>query len=176
MLSEEHSLLSTLARALVETLSAASQPPLPLTTRARFIATQQERFTRMRQGRVADESDEEIECSDGRIDEELEATADAGQVTVSSPELRSALSCGHPILQHRRYSPMIADLKCVLNVPGVARRFCVDPPHDVEVDLELDRRLRRRRQRDCFGLWTQALSSIQGMDPLTRRVAGAHVE
>lgn len=39
-----------------------------------------------------------------------------------------------------------------------------------------DRRLRRRRQRDCLKLFCSALALIQGMDPLTRRAAGPHVE
>lgn len=36
----------------------------------------------------------------------------------------------HPILVSRRYSPLIGDLKCVLNIDGMSRRFCVDPPAD----------------------------------------------
>jgi hypothetical protein len=91
---------------------------------------------------------------------------------------------------HRRYSPALADLKCVLNVGDMARRFCVDPPSDHDdAEDEADgggalssdlgdgkRRLRRRRQRDCLGAWCEALALAQGMHPEMRRSRGPHVE
>lgn len=38
------------------------------------------------------------------------------------------LRTDHLVLLHRRYSPVIADLKCVLNIEGMSRRFCALPP------------------------------------------------
>jgi len=35
------------------------------------------------------------------------------------------LDSNHPVLTNRRYSPCVSDLKCVLNVDGMSRRFCV---------------------------------------------------
>ena len=102
---------------------------------------------------------------------------------------RQQLYCEHPLLVHRRYSPVLADLKCVLNVGDMARRFCVDPPSDSyhchagDVMDEDDigsgsggaltvaeggggtRRLRRRRQRDCLGAWCDALAMAERMHP-----------
>jgi len=97
------------------------------------------------------------------------------------------LHCEHPLLVHRRYSPVLGDLKCVLNVSDMARRFCVDPPSDYhhhhggvddadEEDLSGGalslaaggsgkRRLRRRRQRDCLGAWCDALAMAERMHP-----------
>ena len=41
--------------------------------------------------------------------------------------LVTTLDPNHPVLTHRRYSPCISDLKCVLNVPGMARLFASVP-------------------------------------------------
>ncbi|CAM9996518.1 unnamed protein product, partial [Ectocarpus fasciculatus] len=36
---------------------------------------------------------------------------------------RTVLSASHSVLEHRRYNPIVADLKCVLNIEGVPQRF-----------------------------------------------------
>uniref|UniRef100_A0A7S1FYU0 E3 ubiquitin-protein ligase n=1 Tax=Corethron hystrix TaxID=216773 RepID=A0A7S1FYU0_9STRA len=43
---------------------------------------------------------------------------------------RQPLDLSHPVMTNRRYSPVISDLKCVLNVVGIARVYsskCLDP-------------------------------------------------
>lgn len=126
MLSEEHSLLSVLARSITDALTAAAKPRPTLSARLRLHSWAQRRLDKLRQG---EEVDEEVgdEVDDGTADEDLEAAADdlsnCSPLTVL-PELHRPLHCGHPVLLHRRYSPAISDLKCVLNVPGVARQFC----------------------------------------------------
>lgn len=130
MLSEEHSLLSVLARSITDALTAAAKPPPPLSIRLRFIGMAQHRLAKLRSGQVEEieeELEEVLEVDDGTADEELEAAADDLSNSPSGvvPEhVHRPLNCGHPILLHRRYSPCIGDLKCVLNVPGVARKFC----------------------------------------------------
>jgi len=55
----------------------------------------------------------------------------------------------HPVLSHRRYSPCISDLKCVLNVDGMAREFAAGGK--------------------CLENWLELLSIPQGMDGQTWR-------
>jgi hypothetical protein len=119
-----------------------------------------------------------------------EAATTAARVAGQKASFGGLLQCDHPLLVHRRYSPALADLKCVLNVGDMARRFCVDPPSDHDdAEDEADsggalssdlgagkRRLRRRRQRDCLGAWCEALALAQGMHPEMRRARGPHVE
>jgi len=63
----------------------------------------------------------------------------------------------HPVLTHRRYSPCISDLKCVLNVKGMARVFCGRP--------------------QCLNDWIETLRVCQGMDSqIWRSWSQGHVE
>lgn len=74
----------------------------------------------------------------------------------------------HPILTHRRYSPCIGDLKCVLNVPGVANLFSSIPK------LQSGRTFQKRCLLDA---WIETLSLLQNMDTQRwRRVEQGHVE
>ena len=62
----------------------------------------------------------------------------------------------HPVLSHRRYSPCISDLKCVLNVVGMAREFAAGGK--------------------CLDDWLELLSIPQGMDGQTWRTrAQGHI-
>lgn len=45
----------------------------------------------------------------------------------------------HSVLAHRRYNPIVADLKCVLNIEGVPQRFL----------------------KACFTEWTKVLIMVQ---------------
>ena len=45
----------------------------------------------------------------------------------------------HSVLAHRRYNPIVADLKCVLNIEGVPQRFL----------------------KACFTEWTKILVMVQ---------------
>ena len=47
--------------------------------------------------------------------------------TYKSLSLVPTLNPMHPVLSHRRYSPSISDLKCVLNVQGMASLFASLP-------------------------------------------------
>lgn len=49
------------------------------------------------------------------------------------------LSASHSVLEHRRYNPIVADLKCVLNIEGVPQRFL----------------------RACFTEWIKVLLMVQ---------------
>lgn len=61
----------------------------------------------------------------------------------------------HPVLSHRRYSPCISDLKCVLNVAGMSRQFSTV----------------------CLDTWIDILAISQGMDKQIWRPANeGHVE
>jgi len=61
----------------------------------------------------------------------------------------------HPVLSHRRYSPCISDLKCVLNVAGMARMFA----------------------STCLDTWIHCLATGQGMDKqIWRSPNQGHVE
>ncbi|GKZ00839.1 hypothetical protein MPSEU_001035600 [Mayamaea pseudoterrestris] len=64
----------------------------------------------------------------------------------------------HPVLSHRRYSPCISDLKCVLNVKGMPRIFAC-------------------QQASFLNDWIAALSAAQFMDShVWRHWSQGHVE
>lgn len=52
----------------------------------------------------------------------------------------------HPVLSNRRYSPCISDLKCVLNVTGMARVFACS------------------ESKKCLKQWIRVLALAQGID------------
>lgn len=49
------------------------------------------------------------------------------------------LDASHSVLVHRRYVPIVSDLKCVLNIEGVPQRFL----------------------RACFTEWIKILTVVQ---------------
>lgn len=59
---------------------------------------------------------------------------------------RRVVSMTHLVLLHRRYSPVIADLKCVLNIEGMSEQFVAR----------------------CLGPFLCALSRVHGVDAQTR--------
>eukprot|EP00804_Cyclotella_cryptica_P026552 CCRYP_015394-RC/>CCRYP_015394-RC protein AED:0.06 eAED:0.06 QI:168/1/1/1/0.85/0.76/21/3141/1947 len=64
----------------------------------------------------------------------------------------------HPFLQHRRYSPCISDLKCVLNVKGMSRIFLSLPnPTDCPSSATLN-------DGNAFDNWIKVLALGQWMD------------
>lgn len=68
------------------------------------------------------------------------------------------LNPNHPVLTHRRYSPCVSDLKCVLNVRGMPRVFACERATFLED-------------------WVQSLSVSQLMDPqVWRNWKQGHVE
>ena len=99
-----------------------------------------------------------------------EERSEAGQGTRA--RLNPVLDPLHSVLSNRRYGPCISDLKCVLNVPGVARLFSSiptklnesSPPHPFQKPCLLD-------------AWMATLSLAQNMDGQRwRRAAEGHVE
>lgn len=60
---------------------------------------------------------------------------------LSSPFVdgKLVLVASHSVLAHRRYNPIVADLKCVLNIEGVPQRFL----------------------KACFTEWTKILVMVQ---------------
>jgi hypothetical protein len=132
MLSEEHSLLNVLAKTISETLAAACKRRVPLVEKLRFLAKRQSilELIRNEEDSLSDlEYEEDCELDDGVFDELQENAADElGNcpltVTQETSTLYATLSSGHPLLLHRRYSPVISDLKCVLSVGSFARQFC----------------------------------------------------
>lgn len=64
------------------------------------------------------------------------------------------LDPNHFCLTHRRYSPCISDLKCVLNVPGLPRRALCGSPVSSEED-----------STTFMTLWLECLCLSQWMDP-----------
>jgi hypothetical protein len=75
----------------------------------------------------------------------------------------------HPVLSHRRYGPCVSDLKCVLNVPGVARLFSSIPKHKLSESPI---------QKPCLlDAWIHTLSLMQNMDGQRwRREEEGHVD
>ena len=94
----------------------------------------------------------------------------------SEDALVTTLDPNHPVLTHRRYSPCISDLKCVLNVPGMARLFAsvpLSPPSATTGESAPS-------MPDEFSFldgWIQVLSLGQNMDGQVWRTWGqGHVE
>ena len=94
----------------------------------------------------------------------------------SEDALVTTLDPNHPVLTHRRYSPCISDLKCVLNVPGMARLFAsvpLSPPSATTGESAPS-------MSDQFSFldgWIQVLSLGQNMDGQVWRTWGqGHVE
>ncbi len=88
--------------------------------------------------------------------------------TYKSLSLVPTLNPMHPVLSHRRYSPCISDLKCVLNVQGMARLFASLPAIPNEND---------QHHESCLDGWIKSLSLGQFMDPqIWRSWSEEHVE
>ena len=79
-------------------------------------------------------------------------------VATRSRDYNGRLNSNHFVLAHRRYSPCVSDLKCVLNVAGMPRvTACAGG--------------------SFLGDWIEALSVAQSMDPQTwRHWSQGHVE
>jgi hypothetical protein len=74
--------------------------------------------------------------------------------SINNAPLNPVLDPLHPVLSHRRYSPCISDLKCVLNVPGMSRLF-----------VSLNRIDDKKHQiASCLDLWIESLYLCQNMD------------
>lgn len=77
-----------------------------------------------------------VRTSIPRITEDSAEQTPSSQITVDSLIKRTqalvnpTLNPTHQYLQHRRYSPCISDLKCVLNVKGMSRIFLSLPTAD----------------------------------------------
>jgi hypothetical protein len=86
-----------------------------------------------------------------------------------SSRLNPVLDPLHSVLSHRRYGPCVGDLKCVLNVPGVARLFSSIPKNNVPASP---------LQKPCLlDAWVHTLSLLQNMDGQRwRRSEQGHVE
>lgn len=87
------------------------------------------------------------QLASGEINEQAHSDSSSSSLTLNPL---------HPVLSNRRYSPCISDLKCVLNVVGMARQFC---------------------KYECFEDWLELLSIAQGMDwQVWRTWSLGHVE
>ena len=99
------------------------------------------------------------------------------QVDVSpetGPSLNTVLDPLHAVLVHRRYSPCISDLKCVLNVPGISRLFASLPNSSFERMNENNTFFTKSSLLDA---WINLLSICQNMNAQRwRRVEEGHVE
>ena len=153
---EKHHLLETLAHALFFTLDAAafdedngrvpalcasaSTPQTPEQTRSR---------------RRLESALEAAAANGGMGDDVVRGEGSPGEDVASAAAAEDTegfgrvVSMTHPVLLHRRYSPIIADLKCVLNIDGVAEQFVSTPT--------------------CLKPWLGALSRVHGIDAQRRR-------
>jgi hypothetical protein len=94
----------------------------------------------------------------------------------SEDALVTTLDPNHPVLTHRRYSPCISDLKCVLNVPGMARLFASVPLSAPPLAAG-DNAPPMSDQFSFLDGWIQVLSLGQNMDGQVWRTWGqGHVE
>jgi len=91
----------------------------------------------------------------------------------STARFNPVLDPSHPVLAHRRYSPCVSDLKCVLNVQSIPRLLASLPKGKL-----LDGKLVSDHFRPCLlDAWIDALALGQNMDGQTwRRIEEGHVE
>eukprot|EP00550_Attheya_septentrionalis_P012964 CAMPEP_0198304944 /NCGR_PEP_ID=MMETSP1449-20131203/57651_1 /TAXON_ID=420275 /ORGANISM="Attheya septentrionalis, Strain CCMP2084" /LENGTH=2807 /DNA_ID=CAMNT_0044007473 /DNA_START=500 /DNA_END=8923 /DNA_ORIENTATION=- len=90
----------------------------------------------------------------------------------SSEPAPKTLNPLHPVLTHRRYSACISDLKCVLNVPGMARLFASlpkqtnddDDDDDDDGDKYNNKNASEEESSCCLNDWISSLSLAQNMD------------
>jgi hypothetical protein len=81
------------------------------------------------------------------------------------------LDITHPIFIHRRYMPCISDLKCVLNVPGIARLFSSIPQSKKKDSFF------KSKNKYCLDAWIETLALAQMMDTQKwRRHNEGHIE
>jgi len=104
-------------------------------------------------------------------DEGREEQYDSNNITAT--RLNTTLDPLHHILFHRRYSPCVSDLKCVLNVPGVSRLFSALPNTKFEEDSQAS-----PYNKPCLlDAWINLLSICQNMDRQRwRREEEGHIE
>jgi len=94
----------------------------------------------------------------------------------SDDALVTTLDPNHEVLTHRRYSPCVSDIKCVLNVPGMARLFASIPISSTEDGISLAGH-RPIRKFSFLDGWIQSLALGQNMDGQVWRTWGqGHVE
>mmetsp|Transcript_12443 Transcript_12443/g.23345 ORF Transcript_12443/g.23345 Transcript_12443/m.23345 type:complete len:2568 (-) Transcript_12443:2177-9880(-) len=92
---------------------------------------------------------------------------------LNATRINTILDTQHAVISQRRYGPCVSDLKCVLNVPGVARIFASLPKSKLD-----------NRSKSCLiakpciiDAWIQLLSICQNMDlQRWRRREEGHVE
>mmetsp|Transcript_4153 Transcript_4153/g.6352 ORF Transcript_4153/g.6352 Transcript_4153/m.6352 type:complete len:1971 (+) Transcript_4153:47-5959(+) len=167
-----HNLLYTLGISLYNTLNAASsqidssaQTRLiePESRRALTVFLRTGRQEHIDSGQNAQQTNDMTSSEKNLVSQQMQDINNFS-VLISCEELlqfcdtassRRLVIMSHPILLHRRYSPIIADLKCVLNIEGMSEAF-----------LE-----------KCLGTWLGVLSRVHGIDPQVRRAAGQpHIE
>jgi hypothetical protein len=92
---------------------------------------------------------------------------------VTTTRINTVLDTQHSVLSQRRYGPCVSDLKCVLNVPGVARLFASLPISKLDNYKET-----KLIARPCLlDAWINLLSICQNMDlQRWRRREEGHVE
>lgn len=125
-LVQKHSLLETLAIALYRALDSAATD--------NFCDDSNRRL-----GDIA------IGASKTGLNSYLSRSAQAQDYIAIAAD-RRIVSMTHIVLAYRRYSPIIADLKCVLNIDGMAERFIAR----------------------CLWPWLSTLSRVHGIDAQTR--------
>lgn len=89
---------------------------------------------------------------------------------ITGTRINIVLDTQHSVLSQRRYGPCVSDLKCVLNVPGVARLFASIPKSKLSKPSMI--------AKPCLlDAWINLLSICQNMDlQRWRRTEEGHVE
>ena len=194
-LVRERDLLATLSRSLFETLNVAAVTVVPegqadASNRAKddqWVASERPFGFFLPANAESVNSwirptEEIMELADGGLRNPSSATSlpllsrlgerhSDGKITVrtSYDGLATTLDPNHAVLTHRRYSPCVSDLKCVLNVPGMPRLFA-----------SLQMPSSSKRSDDVFSFldgWVKCLGLGQKMDgQVWRTWEEGHVE
>ena len=84
-----------------------------------------------------------------------------------SPSPIQILNAMHPIVFHRRYAPLISDLKCVLGVKGVPRLFVgrnTYSSHHSQTSIRSTSIEEEKSEPTCLEAWIKALTLCQNLD------------
>ena len=81
-----------------------------------------------------------LQALSGALFSTVKTTIDAS----GSPSNLHPIDLVHPVIRKRRYSPVIGDFKCVLNVKGISKKFCL---------------------QDTLNVWLDTLNLLQFMNP-----------
>jgi hypothetical protein len=177
-LVKERDLLGCLIRSLLGTLSVARTTGLSLLNKKQFADMGFSQFS-SHAANISDVLDFQTMALVYRNPIQLRASLNIEDVSdeaiqhTTRPRINPVLDTRHSVISQRRYGPCVSDLKCVLNVPGVARLFSSLPKSKLDIDMK-----RNLLSKPCtLDAWIEMLTVCQNMDlQRWRRREEGHVE